>query len=97
MGLLAMINKFSITTDSLVKSLQSTLSREAIWKLCCVLSREIEIYLSLFDVSDNLDGAAKREAEDRLRDQCGISPDKLWREWETTCEYFLAESTKPTI
>ncbi|CAB9500674.1 expressed unknown protein [Seminavis robusta] len=75
----------------------SPLSVEATNKLCCTLSSEIEVYLDIFDKAINLDLAAKREAEDRLRQQCGLSTDVSWREWQTLCEIGLSESIESSL
>lgn len=65
----------------------SPLSEEAYQKLCCALESEIEIYLSLLDKALNLDAAAMKESEDKLKQKCGI--ETSWSSWRAKCKQDL--------
>lgn len=68
----------------------SPVSTEAYHKLCCVLEKEIDIYFQMFDLALNLGAAQKAEAEDELREKCGVTTS--WAGWRTTCQKRVAAS-----
>lgn len=73
----------------------SPISTEAYHKLCCVLNDEIEAYLYLLNRTANLDDAAKQEAEDSLRQSCGV--ETSWSTWkEDVCLPRLQEAEELT-
>jgi len=59
------------------------LTTTAYHKLCCVLENELEIYLDIVKRAENLSDQDKSQAEEDLRQKCGIGPS--WLQWKTLC------------
>lgn len=69
----------------------SPLSTQAYQKLCCVLEKEIDIYILILERSINLEESAKQESIQVLRDKCGVTS---WSQWRTTCRAELEKDRK---
>ena len=59
------------------------LSTEAVRKLCCMLWREIEVYLEVWKRALNFNQTTKQANEEELRRQCGVTTS--WSEWSGQC------------
>jgi hypothetical protein len=68
------------------------ISTEATHKLCCVLWKDIAIYLKLWERVLNFNQTLKQENEASLRAQCGVS--NSWSEWTTQCKAHLEQDEK---
>lgn len=73
------------------KYVPSPLSTVATKKICCVLNEEIFAYFHLFDQALNLTPEDKEEADEKLREQCGLKPENDWDAWRKLCKQRFVE------
>ena len=74
------------------KYIPAPVSESAYHKLCCVLEREIEIYMDLLDSVENLSKQQKQESIDSVREKCGIA-DLSWTHWRMQCRSTIEADT----
>lgn len=78
--------KDKIPSDGSQHYMPSTLSDEAMHKLCCVLEDEIRYYYYIFDGAANLTPHDRGPTAEAMRHQCGIPRETSWTDWMHDCE-----------
>jgi hypothetical protein len=73
----------------------SPITTEGYQKLCCVLEREIEVYIDLLERAANLSPEAKEESIESLKEKCGVKKD--WTVWRKHCQQRLQADEKVLV